>query len=339
MSNFSSAQLKTNILKHLACYFIGLILIIISITLGKEGYLSLFSDNNLHRIILFDLRLPRVLLGLVSGAILGVTGLVFQSLFRNDLASPYTLGVSAGAAFGASLGITLQAFLGLSFSLTSVSLGFTGVMAFLGALLTVFIIFSLAKYKKSFHPNTLILSGVVTSFFFSSCIVFMHFLNDSYNTKKIIQWTLGDLTIVGYTPFYILVPVLFALIVLLKKNSLTLNTMAIGEVFAKSRGINIDRVRLFLFIGLSLAVSLVISFVGPISFVGLMIPHVMKKIWGHDFRVTLFPTLFGSGVFLVVCDLVAQILMREMILPVGVITAFLGGPFFLALILFKRDLS
>lgn len=330
---FSHAQ------KNLLLSVSSLLVIFLALSFGKEGFISPISENPLNRIIVFDLRLPRVLLGLITGAILGVAGLVFQNVFRNDLASPYTLGVSAGAAFGASLGITLKAFLGISFHFAFLSLGFTGLMAFAGALLTVGIIFSLAKLKNSFHPSTLILSGVVTSFFFSSCIVFMHFLNDSYNTKKIIQWTLGDLTIVGYTPFYILVPVLLALIVLLKKNSLTLNTMAIGEVFAKSRGINIDRVRLFLFIGLSLAVSLVISFVGPISFVGLMIPHVMKKIWGHDFRVTLFPTLFGSGVFLVVCDLVAQILMREMILPVGVITAFLGGPFFLALILFKRDLS
>lgn len=329
---------NSSLKKSLALTFGCLFFILLSMSCGKEGFISLLTEDALEKIIVFDLRLPRVMLGLISGAILGVTGLVFQSLFRNDLASPYTLGVSAGAAFGASLGITLKAMIGFSFSLSFLSIGFTGLMAFLGALVTVIVIFSLARLKRSFHPNTLILSGVVTSFFFSSCIVFMHFLNDSYDTKKIIQWTLGDLTVVGFTPFYVLAPVIIGLIIYLVKNSLALNTMAIGDVFAKSRGIDIDKLRIRLFIIMSLGVSIAISFVGPISFVGLIIPHLVKKLWGLDFRKNLYPTLLCSGTFLVVCDLLAQVIISEMILPVGVITAFLGGPFFLGLILLKKEL-
>ncbi len=300
--------------------------------------MSPLSSNELDKIIFYQLRLPRVLLGLIAGAILGGAGLVFQSLFRNNLASPYTLGVSSGAAFGASLAISLQAWLGISFSTTILSFGFPGLMAFLGALITIGFIYLIGKTKRNFHPSVLILSGVVASFFFSSCIVFLHFMNDSYNTKKIIQWTLGDLSVLGFDVFWVIIPVFIFFTLYLLKMSLSLNVMAIGDNFAISRGLNIQRLRMELFILISLCVSIIISFTGPISFVGLIVPHIVKKLWGVDFRENIFPTLVFSGVFLIFCDFIAHIMVPSMILPVGVITSFLGGPFFLLLILKGKEI-
>ncbi len=326
-------------LKGSLLLFIWVLAIFLGVFVGQEGLISPLTESDVDKIILFDLRLPRVFMGLCAGAILGLTGLVFQNLFRNDLASPYTLGVSAGAAFGASLAITLTGYLGITFSINFLSMGVTGLFAFLGALLTIFIIYLIARTKWSFHPHLLLLSGVVASFFFSSCIVFLHFINDSFNTKKIIQWTLGDLSVVGYEAFGLLIPLTFMTLIYLNKRSLALNTLAIGDTFAIARGLNIERFRLEVFVLLSLAVSLVISFSGPIAFIGLIVPHLVKKLWGVDFKEALFPTFLASGAFLVLCDLVSQVLMAGLVLPVGVVTSFLGGPFFLFLILRKKDLS
>lgn len=327
----SNPRLPILILLWIAC-------VAISLVYGQEGFLNPLDLTEVERVIFFDLRLPRMMMGLVSGAILGVTGLVFQNLFRNDLASPYTLGVSAGAAFGASLAITLSSLFTGAVTISFLSIGLTGLSAFLGALLTIFIIYLIARTKKSFHPHLLLLSGVVASFFFSSCIVFLHFINDSFNTKKILHWTLGDLSTIGYEPFYILVPTALLIILYLFKKALALNTMAIGDTFAIARGLNIDRLRLEVFILLSLGVSVVISVSGPIAFVGLIVPHMIKKIWGVDFKEALVPTLLASGAFLIVCDVLSQSLMSSTVLPVGVITSFFGGPFFLFLILKKKDL-
>lgn len=231
----------------------------------------------------------------------------------------------------------MQSWLGLTISIPLLSFGLPGLLAFVGALVTIGFIYLIGKTKRNFNPNILILAGVVASFFFSSCIVFLHFINDSFNTKKIIQWTLGDLAVFGFDVFWIIIPVFILFTIYLLRMSLSLNVMAIGDNFAVSRGLDIQKLRMEQFILVSLCVSIIISFTGPISFVGLIVPHIVKKIWGMDFRENIWPTLAFSGAFLVLCDLIAQVIVPTMILPVGVITSLLGGPFFLFLIITKKN--
>ena len=276
--------------------------------------------------IFWKIRIPRVITAFFAGAALAISGLTFQALFRNPLATPFTLGVSAGAAFGASLYVRAGFFFSL-FGITGQSFS-----AFGGALLSIFLVFGLTRVKKGFSTATMLLAGVAVSFFFSSLILFIQYLSDFTHSFRIIRWLMGGFEIVGYRPVINILPfvVVGSSIVFILTHEL--NLMTTGEDIAISRGVNVRGIKNILFFATSLMVGGVVSICGPIGFVGMMSPHICRLIIGPDHRFLTPITFIFGGIFLTICDTLSRTLIAPAEIPVGVITALLGGPFFLWLL-------
>jgi iron complex transport system permease protein len=282
--------------------------------------------------VLWELRIPRVLMAFLAGAALSTGGMVFQAIFRNPLATPYTLGVSSGAALAASLAIQF----GGAFALLGVSS--VSLSAFVGAVVSMRLVYAItARSRQGLSTTTMLLAGVAVCFFFSCLILFLQYANDAARFQM-LRWTLGGLDsivqlrdVLGVLPFV----VAGCLIVWYLLHEL--NLLATGEEFAFSRGVNVNQTKLLLFLSVSLMVGAVVAMCGPIGFVGLMAPHICRLIVGSDHR-RLYPAawLFG-GSFLVICDTAARTVMAPTELPVGIITALLGGPFFLWLLLARKQ--
>lgn len=281
------------------------------------------------REILFKLRIPRVLTAYLAGIALASSGMIFQALFRNALATPCTLGVSGGAALGATLWMRVGT--------PSLFMGIAGasIAGFLGALGAVALIYGLARLKSGFSSATLLLAGVAVNLFFSSLILLMQYFSDPGEIFRMVRWLMGSFSVVGFTtPIHLAV---FTGVGLILAALLTreMNLLLLGEELAGSRGVNLARTKTQLFLAASLLTGATVAFCGPIAFVGLMVPHICRQGMGSDHR-NLFPAvlLFG-GTFMVFCDGLARTLLPPVELPVGLITSLLGGPFFLWLLLRK----
>ncbi len=279
--------------------------------------------------ILFHARLPRILFAALAGAALSAAGVAFQALLRNPLATPYTLGVSSGAACGAVLGMLI------GFHQTIIGIPAIQISGILGALLTIWLVYWLGK-KTGGHTHTLLLSGVTLSFFFAAIIMFLQYLADFTQSYRIVHWLMGNLDIAGYETVFRTAPGVIISILLLWSRSSEYNLLSAGEVSAQSRGVNIKLNQQITYIAASLAVALIVCITGPIGFVGLIVPHTLRQISGSDHRI-LMPasTLCGAG-FLVLCDTLARTLFAPAELPVGVLTSILGGPFFLYILLARK---
>lgn len=281
-------------------------------------------------VIFWKLRVPRVLTALLAGMALSVSGMIFQALFRNPLATPFTLGVSGGAALGAALW--------MRFGASVIWLGVAGTSAagFLGALGAVALVYGLARMKSGFSSATLLLAGVAVNLFFSSLILLMQYFSDPGETFRMIRWLMGGFSVVGFsTPLNLLV---FTLIGLLMAVLLTreMNLLLTGEELAGARGVHVERTKKRLFVAASLMTGAAVAFCGPVGFVGLMVPHICRRLVGADHR-RLFPaTVLFGGAFLVLCDGLARTLLAPVEMPAGLLTALLGGPFFLWLLIRKE---
>lgn len=287
-------------------------------------------DTGMDYDILVNLRIPRVLTAYLAGTALAISGMAFQSIFRNPLATPFTLGVSGGAALGAALYIRL----GLAVSILGMSgLGFA---AFGGALLAIALVYGLTRLKGGFSNATLLLAGVAISFFFSSLILFVQYLSEASQTFKIVRWMMGGMDISGYAPVLQLgVFTLTGSLILLALTN-ELNLLMTGDDIALSRGVNAARTKQVIFFAVSLMVGTVVAFCGPIGFVGMMSPHICRLITGPNHRKLLPATLLFGGTFLTLCDTFARSVIAPAEIPVGVITALLGGPFFILLLLNRK---
>ena len=281
-------------------------------------------------IIFFRIRLPRVILALITGASLSLAGVVFQSLLRNPLATPYTLGVSAGGALGAVTMIKL----GFAFTF----LGFTTIQiaAFIGSLLTIILVYFLSRKTGRVSVNTMILAGVTISYFFGALILMLHFLADFTETRQMIRWIMGGLDVVDLSQIIHTFPILLIAFVVLFMNSRTLNLISTSEETAFSKGVEVDQVRKVIFILASLITGLVVAISGPIGFVGLIVPHFLRMFLGMDHRYIIPGSVIFGGAFLALCDTVARTILAPIDIPVGIITAILGGPFFLWLLVKSR---
>ncbi len=290
------------------------------------------DDARMKVYILWNLRIPRVLEAFLAGTALATGGMVFQAMFRNPLASPFTLGVSSGAALGAAVCILSN----WTFSF----LGLPGIAlcAFAGAVLSIIVVYLLtAGSGQGASSATMLLAGVAVSFFFSSVILFLQYMADPTRSFRMLRWVMGGLTdVFGFDVFWQTMPLVVIGSLVAWYLTHELNLLATGEEFAFSRGVNVSRTKLALFGAVSLMVGAVVAVCGPIGFVGLMVPHICRLLVGPDHRY-LFPLswLFG-GTFLVVCDTAARMLMAPTELPVGILTALLGGPFFVWLLLARR---
>jgi len=291
------------------------------------------ANNNLDANILFQVRLPRILLGALAGAALSVAGAIFQALLRNDLAAPFTLGVSSGAALGAVIAIV--------FNLNMIILGFPMVVlfSFLGALGAVFLVFSLVRTRHGEFPTgILLLAGVTANFFFAAMVMFLHYISDFSQSFRILRWLMGGLDITDYQTVFSIAPMVFLGIGLLGYVSRDLNLISTGIHSATSRGVNVPRIQKIGFITASLITGTVVSITGPIGFVGLIVPHTVRLIVGSDLRILIPASMLFGASFLIVCDTVARTLIAPTEIPVGIITAMLGGPFFVWLLKRKRQI-
>lgn len=304
--------------------FIGMKLISIS------SIINSFSSN-VDYDIFWKIRLPRICIAFISGSALALSGMAFQALFRNPLAEPFTLGVSSGAALGAAIYIQL----GISISFGGIS-GIS-IFSFLGAILSILLVYSLTRVKKGFSSTTLLLAGVAVSFSFSSLILFIQYISDFSNSFRIIRWLMGGIEAIGFSPVLDILPffIIGAFIVIYKTQELNLLTM--GEEIAISRGVDFKRTQKILFIATSFMVGGVVAICGPIGFVGLIIPHLCRLIIGWNHKYLIPATILFGGMFLTLCDTVARTIMAPAELPVGVITALIGGPFFLWLLLSRKS--
>jgi cobalamin transport system permease protein len=289
------------------------------------------SADSTRRIIFWQFRLPRVLVGFLGGGGLAVCGMVFQAMFRNPLATPYTLGVAAGASVGAAFYVHL----GLSLSLFA----FSGVslFAFLGALASITVVYSLSRLRADFSSTTTLLAGIAVTAFCSSLILFIQYVSDLTQTFRIIRWLMGGLEVAGYDAVFSLLPSLaigMAIVFLLTRE---LDLLTTGNELASARGVEPQAVSRLLFLATSLTVGAIVAVCGPIGFVGMIVPHVCRYLTGVDHRYLMPATFLFGGCFLTICDTAARTAIAPAEIPVGVITSLLGGPFFLWLLVRTSD--
>jgi len=288
-----------------------------------------FADN-VDAQVFFVARLPRVLAAALVGAALATAGVVFQAMLRNPLATPFTLGVSAGSSLGAMLAILFGASATLG-PLSPVPLASLG-----GAVLAAAIVYWLATQPgRPISTSVLLLAGVTLNSFFSALILFAQFIADYAQVYRAARWLMGDLDVGSFTPLYGSLPLILAAFAMFAVLPGALNLLSLGPDAAAARGVNVGRVQRMAFISASLATSAAVSLSGPIGFIGIVVPHLVRLLVGGDHRIVLpASALFGAS-FLIGCDLVARTVLAPVEIPVGVVTAMIGGPFFLWLLVRK----
>lgn len=301
-----------------------LLIVVLAPTLGSHpvSLLDALGGDATASTILWKLRLPRVLLALLGGGLLAASGAAFQTLFRNPLAEPYTLGVASGGALGASL-----AFLVAGGS-AGVVLPVAGLAAFLGALAATFLVLLLGG-RSGAGSHGLLLAGVAVALTCQALILFVQYLADATETLRMVRWMMGGLGVVGYREVLWVLP--WSLLTLggLFLWRWELDLLLAGEEMAAGRGVALGRLRLIVLLIVSLGVGALVAVAGPIGFVGLIVPHLIRGWIGPAHRVLLPACFLVGGGFLVLCDLGARTLLAPAELPVGIVTALLGGPFFL----------
>lgn len=290
------------------------------------------GDDEMAARIFWQIRLPRVAMAFLAGSALAISGMAFQAMFRNPLATPFTLGVASGASLGASVYIHL----GLGFSL----LGIAGSswFAFAGALAAILLVYGLTRTGQGVSTAAMLLAGVAVSFFFSSLILFLQYLSDFTRTYRMLRWVMGGLdNVVGSDEVLSALPIVILGGFIVVYLTHELNLISTGEELAIARGVDVRRAKLIVFFAASMMVGGVVAVCGPIGFVGLMGPHICRLLVGPDHRYLTPATILFGGAFLVLCDTVARTVLAPTELPVGILTALLGGPFFLWLLLSRRE--
>jgi iron complex transport system permease protein len=272
--------------------------------------------------ILFKIRLPRILLAGLVGFTLSLGGVVLQALLRNPLAEPFILGVSSGAALGALMGIVL----GLGFSIG------VPLISFLCALTTILLVMAISSRQGGLESSTVLLTGVIVNAFLTAAIMFCITITSDSRLHSMLFWLYGDLSQSRYLQISISLPPILIISGIIYIFSRHLNLMAEGEEPALQMGVEISLLKWISFLGISLITSIVVSFSGIIGFVGLIVPHLMRMTFGSDHRLLIPASALGGAVFLIAADTMARTIFSPNELPVGVVTAFLGAPFFIYLL-------
>jgi iron complex transport system permease protein len=288
-----------------------------------------FADNADAQIF-FIARLPRTLAGALVGALFAASGVVFQGLLRNALATPFTLGVSTGAALGAVLAISFN------WSIAALGMSAVPIAAFVGSLAAVGIVYALAQARhRGLSTTVLLLAGVTMNAFFSAMILFVQYFASFADVYRTLRWLMGDLDVSSYQPILAALPATIAAGAVFAWLARPLNLLSLGADSAESRGLDVTRAQRAAFLSASLATGAAVTVGGPIGFIGIIIPHLVRLLVGPDHRLVLpAAALFGAA-FLVACDVLARTVMAPIELPVGIITALIGGPFFLWLLIRK----
>ncbi|MBI4733050.1 MAG: iron ABC transporter permease [Chloroflexi bacterium] len=272
--------------------------------------------------ILLTLRLPRTALVLLTGAALGVSGAAYQGLFRNPLADPYLIGVASGAGLGAVLAMSIQ------WPYTLIGLLTVPAAAFVGALGTVFVVYALARVGKTIPTTNLILAGVAFSSFAAALTSYL-MLRSTGELRRAIAWLLGGSAQAGWEPVLTILPFLLPGLAGLLLSGHALNLLQFGDDQAAQMGLPVARARTLILLAASLATASAVAFSGIIGFLGLVVPHVMRLSFGADYRRLLPLSLLGGAAALLLADVLARVVMAPQELPVGIVTALAGAPFFL----------
>jgi iron complex transport system permease protein len=279
--------------------------------------------------IFFTIRLPRNLLAALAGAAMACAGIIFQAVLRNPLACPFTLGVAGGSSFGAVAAILL------GFTTTAWGFSLITLFSFLGALLSLFLVYTLATLIRSFSAITLLLAGVAINYFFSALVLLAYYVADFTQAYAMIHWMIGSLDVIEIATVGKLALGIGLGFIILLALARELNLLSAGEELAKVKGVPTSRVILASILVASLMTSSVVALTGPIAFVGLIIPHIYRLWIGNDHRFLLPCSTLGGAAFLMLCDTVARSFFGPTEVPVGVLTALLGVPVLLWL-LFRR---
>ncbi|MDX8549193.1 iron ABC transporter permease [Methanospirillum sp. J.3.6.1-F.2.7.3] len=335
------AYIYTKYIFILVCFLLLLGIIGISMSLGSYGLsfiesyqvllsrlLHLSDPETVKEHVIMNIRLPRIIGGILAGIGLAVAGSAMQGIMKNPLADPYTTGISTGAGFGAAVAIIGG--IGAMFGDVAIILN-----AFIFSLIPMFVIMSLSKMRKP-TPSMMILAGIATMYIFSAMTTLMMISADANDVQSVYMWTVGTLDKVTWDVIpYMLISVAFGCLLLVWKAK-ELNVMSIGDEGAVGLGVNVEKTRKITLFAISITAATIVSFTGVIGFVGMISPHVVRMFLGSDHRY-LIPAsgLFGATL-LMMADGVARTIVAPTILPVGVITAFIGGPLFLYLIICRK---
>jgi len=338
-----AGYLRRKSLFLVACMGMLVLLALISIGVGSvmlpvaDVWQALFCHSTGNaELIIWNIRLPRVLAAIVCGAGLAAAGVVMQSALRNPLSSPYTLGISQAAAFGAAVAITSlgAGTLGrlLSDAIVVNNPYLVTICAFVSSLVATAIILLVAKYR-SISPEVMILVGVALAALFTAGTTFLQYFSSAEQIAAIVFWTFGDVGRVNWNDLAIIVAVVVPCIVYFMVRRWDYNALDTGDETAKSLGVHVERVRTIAMLLSSLIAAVVVSFLGIIGFIGLVSPHMVRRIIGDDQRYLLPASCLAGGIILLGADTVARIIIAPAVLPVGVLTAFLGAPLFLYLLI------
>jgi iron complex transport system permease protein len=282
-------------------------------------------------LIVLNIRLPRIILAGIVGIALATSGVVFQAIFKNPMADPYILGISSGAAFGATLAIIF----GISFSFFGLSM--ISIGAFLGAMGTTFLVYNIARLNNRTPVITLLLSGIAISFFLSALINLLMTMNND-QVEKIVFWTMGSVSSASWKSVGIsIIPVVLGVSVFVFFSK-ELNVILMGEETAQNLGIDVESIRKLLLGVASIVSAAVVAVSGIIGFVGLIVPHAMRLIVGPDHK-RLFPyTIISGAIFMIVADTISRIALNPTEIPIGVITSLIGAPYFVFLLVKNKKI-
>lgn len=320
------------------------LLLILSISVGAvtippyEVFLTLIGQNVTDKWdrIIWNIRLPQALTAIVCGAGLAVAGVAMQSILRNPLASPFTLGISNAGAFGAAVAII---FLGTG-RMTSTTAGavminnpyLTTIVAFIFCMLATIAIITIAKVKAS-SPEVVILAGVALSSLFTAGVMFLQYFSDDAQLAAVVHWTFGDVGRAGWSEFYLMAGIVVLACIYFIANRWNYNAMDAGDETAKGLGVNVEQLRNVGMIVAALVTAVLVSFLGVIGFVGLVCPHMVRRIIGDEQRYLIPGSIVMGGILLLASDTVARLIVAPYVLPVAILTAFMGAPVFIYLLL------
>jgi len=319
---------------YTAAVIIVLILALISLLIGssqiavKDIFAFLSSNGEISassRLILEEIRLPRIILSFIVGAGLAAAGTVFQGVIRNPMVDPYIIGISAGAGTGVMFALLL------GLEVVFFSLNAVPAFAFLGALLTVFLVYQLAKVGGKLPVLTFLLAGVAVSFILNSVMSFLMVIRTE-NLQQIVYWLMGSLAGTTWSDIKMILPYFIVGLLVIIYYLKDLNIILLGEESAVHLGVNVERVKIVLLAAASLITASVVSVSGSIGFIGLVVPHIARMIIGPDHRKLLPLAVILGGAFLLITDSIARTVMAPLELPVGIITALAGGPYFIYLL-------
>jgi iron complex transport system permease protein len=287
------------------------------------------ENTDLTRVILWDVRFPRIIMALLVGAALAVTGAVLQALVRNPLADPYVLGISSGAALGATIGLGL----GLSAALGGVGLQ---VCAFIGGGLSIVCVYAIAMSQGAMSVYTLLLAGVILNAFASALMMFATSILNPAALYRVVVWLMGSLGAPSAAALVMVGGCVAVSVLWLLRHSGALNLLAVGEDAARSMGVEADRIQRVVFVVSALLTGVVVSLCGMIGFVGMVVPHLVRIHCGADHRLLLPASALTGGMLLVLADTLARTVVAPAEVPVGVVTALIGGPYFLYLLVTRQ---